>query len=628
MFVPPQLGMVDSLLFVRCGGAGRPLRLLPGPQPAVVFSTRGGFSSSVSVSAPCGVDTPVRVVRVQSTPEPSVESENEGAAPPSIKKAGRKRAAPGKVERIKSSSGSGSSSTNSAKSRKKVVVIGGGWSGFGACLHLSRTEGVDVVLYDAAAEPGTGLMKSEGGRDVEPGTRGFWYDYPNINALVDTLGISPFTEYLTSGFWEKSGTSSKLITEAPVFSAEKLKLPTILGQYWSTAPKFYNLPIADRVSMIPFLKDWLVYNRDQETYEMYDRMTSRELFERSGMSARAFNRFIAPTLAVGLFAPPHELSAAVVLELLDFYALRTTPSFDVRWSKGPIAKRIFEPLVACIVENGGKIQGSSFVSRVDTKDDGSVELEVLVGSKDKAKKQLVKADAVIFATSIKGTKSIVAASPALGARPEFARIGSLRSIDAIATKLWFEGRIPTRFPANVVIGDDVASLGMAAHTYFAIPGDEEEGVTAISSDFYGSSSLMPLSDDDIVKMALDSITKCDRAFKDAKLVDRAVLRFPQAVTHFSPGSYMNRPEQATSHPSLFIAGDYVRGALNGALGLSQERAYVTGLNAANLALTTRLGFGDRATARILPTADDELHIKILREALVAAERAKPRQSTF
>ena len=561
---------------------------------------------------------------------PSAESDKKRAP---VKRVSAKRAAPSPS--IESSSGSPSATskpdkkgTKSIKANKKVVVIGGGWSGFGACLHLSRTEGVDVVLLDAATEPGTGLMKSEGGRDVEPGTRGFWYDYPNINALVDTLGISPFTDFLTSGFWEKSGTSSKLITEAPVFSAEKLKLPTILGQYWSTAPKFYNLPIADRVSMIPFLKDWLVYNRDEDTYEMYDRMTSRELFKRSGMSATAFNRFIAPTLAVGLFAPPHELSAAVVLELLDFYALRTTPSFDVRWSKGPIAKLIFEPLVASIKQNGGKIQGSSFVSRVDPREDGSVELEVLVGSKDRCKKQTVTADAVIFATSIKGTKSIVASSPALGARPEFARIGSLRSIDAIATKLWFEGRIPTRFPANVVIGEDVAELGMAAHTYFAIPGDEEEGVTAISSDFYGSSSLMPFSDDDIVDMALDSIRKCDRAFKDAKLVDRAVLRFPQAVTHFSPGSHKNRPEQVTSHPSLFIAGDYVRGALNGALGLSQERAYVTGLNAANLVLTSRLGYGDTAKAPILQTADDELHVKILREALVAAEKAKPRQSAF
>ena len=539
-----------------------------------------------------------------------------------VRKAKVRKAAVADAETDTGTSVASGKASRKSRSTKKVVVVGGGWSGFGACLHLSRTEDVDVVLLDAAPEPGTGLLKSANGRPVEPGTRGFWYDYPNINALVDELNISPFTDFLTSGFWEKDsgvGTPAKLITEAPVFSAEKLKLPTIIGQYFATAPRFYNLPLADRVSLIPFLGDWLRYNKDEETFEMYDRMTSREMFCRSGLSINAMNKFISPTLAVGLFAPPHELSAAVVLELLDFYALRTTASFDVRWSKGPIAKSIFEPLVARIESNGGIVQGSSFVSRVDPKEDGSVELEVLVGSRDKPKKQVISADAVVFATSIKGMKSIVASSPGLGNRPEFARISSLRSIDAIATKLWFEGNIPTRFPANVVIGPDVAELGMSAHTYFAIPGDEEEGVTAISSDFYGASNLLSFSDDEIVDIARDSITRCDRAFKDARLVDTAVLRFREAVTHFSPGSHKNRPEQRTSHPSLYIAGDYVRGRLNGALGLSQERAYVSGLHAANLVLTERLGLGDDAKAQILETAEDELHVKVARELAVGID---------
>ena len=76
--------------------------------------------------------------------------------------------------RAKAASTAAATPENGSKNNnKKVVVIGGGWSGFGACLHLSRTKGVDVVLLDAAASPGTGLMKSKGGRDVEPGREGF-----------------------------------------------------------------------------------------------------------------------------------------------------------------------------------------------------------------------------------------------------------------------------------------------------------------------------------------------------------------------------------------------------------------------------------------------------------------------
>ena len=51
--------------------------------------------------------------------------------------------------------------------------------------------------------------------------------------------------------------------------------------------------------------------------------------------------------------------------------------------------------------------------------------------------------------------------------------------------------------------------------------------------------------------------------------DSAVLRFPQAVTHFSPGSYASRPLQTTSFTNVFMAGDWVKGVPHGANGLSQ-----------------------------------------------------------
>ena len=54
-----------------------------------------------------------------------------------------------------------------------------------------------------------------------------------------------------------------------------------------------------------------------------------------------------------------------------------------------------------------------------------------------------------------------------------------------------------------------------------------------------------------------------------QVVDSAVLRFPKAVTHFSPGSYSSRPLQTTSLPNIFMAGDWVKGVPHGANGLSQ-----------------------------------------------------------
>lgn len=48
-----------------------------------------------------------------------------------------------------------------------------------------------------------------------------------------------------------------------------------------------------------------------------------------------------------------------------------------------------------------------------------------------------------------------------------------------------------------------------------------------------------------------------------------MLKFSQAVTHFSPGSDASMPEQQTSLNNVFIAGDWVKNIDHGANGLSQ-----------------------------------------------------------
>ena len=60
-------------------------------------------------------------------------------------------------------------------------------------------------------------------------------------------------------------------------------------------------------------------------------MSARELCRQVGVSERMYEEFLRPTLLVGLFAPPEDLSAAVVLETLEFYALGHQNSFDVCW---------------------------------------------------------------------------------------------------------------------------------------------------------------------------------------------------------------------------------------------------------------------------------------------------------
>ena len=103
-------------------------------------------------------------------------------------------------------------------------------------------------------------------------------------------------------------------------------------------------------------------------------------------------------------------------------------------------------------------------------------------------------------------------------------------------------------------------------------------------------------------------------FGSCSVVDSHVMRFPSAVSWFSPGSYELRPTLGTAVPNLVCAGDWVRmGAReHGAKGLCQERALVSGLEAANL--LARRGVVKGREHEVIKVREDELQVELARSA--------------
>lgn len=199
--------------------------------------------------------------------------------------------------------------------KKKYLVIGGGWGGWGAAKALCES-GIyaDVTLLDALPDPtGTQPYLSKTGKPVEAGTRGFWKDYPNINALCAELGLKEddvFTPFTNSSFYSPDG----LEATAPVFSDAKFPqtdipflsqlsgqtfptLPSPLGQIVATFPLFERIPLEDRASMIGLLLATIdCLGNDESVQEEYDRMSAHDLFVRFQLSKRLVEDFIKPTL--------------------------------------------------------------------------------------------------------------------------------------------------------------------------------------------------------------------------------------------------------------------------------------------------------------------------------------------
>jgi uncharacterized protein with NAD-binding domain and iron-sulfur cluster len=204
--------------------------------------------------------------------------------------------------------------------------------------------------------------------------------------------------------------------------------------------------------------------------------------------------------------------------------------------------------------------------------------------------------AVVLALGVKGMRAVVSGSPELAREcPELAAAASLQGIDVISVRLWLDRTVPTRTPANVL--SRFEGLRGAGGTFFMIDqlqtdpetvsenwGGEAVQGSIVACDLYNAGALLPLSDDDIVELFIGQLLPAAvPQFCEALVVDSWVGRSPGAVSWFSPGSYARRPPLQTSVPNLVCAGDWVRMGKreHGAKGLCQERAYASGMIAAN-----------------------------------------------
>ncbi|WIA19763.1 hypothetical protein OEZ85_005677 [Tetradesmus obliquus] len=440
------------------------------------------------------------------------------------------------------------------------------------------------------------------GQLVEPGIKGFWYQYSNIEALVSELGIpSPFTPFTRSSFWSPDG----LQVESPIFQ-DLPRLPAPLGSFVHTAPLFRQLPLADRATAASLVKALLEHDLDGTLYNSYDSQSAYELFSAAGVSKMLYEKFLAPMLLVTLFAPPTELSAAAALGALYYFALAHQPDFDVRWCKGPIGELIFSPLVSRLQSLGVTILGGRRAQQLlPMQDHKTSAIANPSSSSSSSKGQLPgvvvakgpdgvlehhHADVIVLAAGVPALQQLLRSSPVLAAADDLRGVMNVNCSDVLAVRLWLQQKLSLRSASNVVAGFDDGVGG----TFFQLDKlqDMYKGTagSVLEFDMYHAEPLLPLSDEAIIQRMLQTylapalpggVAEASRL----TVTDASVLRFRNAVTRFSPGSNSQLPGISTSLPNLFVAGDCVKQGpgTHGCKGLSQEKAYVSGLQAGNRA---------------------------------------------
>lgn len=222
------------------------------------------------------------------------------------------------------------------------------------------------------------------------------------------------------------------------------------------------------------------------------------------------------------------------------------------------------------------------------------------------------ADDVVFAVGAAALNSLVRGSRSLSQHAEWRRFANLRGLSVLATRLFLDCEVPTAHTANACWGFD-EGVGM---TWFDIkklhaPALDGEAGSVIEVDYYHANSLLVMSDAEITAKAKRDLDQMlGSACQAASVIDSAVVKLPNAVNWYFPGSYDSMPDLASSSiRNAFFVGDLVR-TRHGSW--SQEKAYVTGLQAANVIA------GREPDAGVVPLKPDEPHVAAGRSAVSLA----------
>lgn len=556
---------------------------------------------------------------------------------------------------------------------KKIVIIGGGWAGFSAADALiSTNEPIEVEILDASPRGPGGLAAGWRtpllDRPVEAGIHGFWREYRNTFAAIERIGLSlddVLTPFTPSILVSKSGR----VAVAPVLGTEgstattsndvKLDLSnpkSLLSSVASLLPPPLDvallsdfdpsnpLTLLDRVTALGLLAAWADFEQeDPGSWKKYDKISADTLFRYvAGISPRLYDELVSPLLHVLPMTPGYDCSAAAALSCFHVFALQAKGAFDVRWCRGTISEKIFNPWSQKLIEKGSvKIRGGVKVTAIDALDPPTELLRITTQVGDS-----IDCDAIILAVGGIAVKRLLPSSPPLASLPGANGWQRFRGVTCVAVRLFLRPEMdsitgrPTMLTsiANamkdspvVVCGAAIGNIPQLTETGFCIYDlqrlqDEfkitnETKSVALEIDFFRANDLAAIENDmEVAKIALQAVAAAldiEPIDPDSSILDLSVVRARDAVSHFCVDSASWSPH-VRLRKGIYICGDWID--RSGHASWSTEKSVVTARQAVG-ALSS--DFQLACETAIIPAAKDTPQLSLLRQVARSIRRWTP-----
>lgn len=454
-----------------------------------------------------------------------------------------------------------------------AVVVGGGIAGLAAAIGLAE-RGVRVQLVDPQRELGgrarawrVGHGDGTAARSMSRGFHAFFRQYYNLRALLSRAGtldhlLVPIGDYpVLSSSGDRD--SFARIPRVP---------PCNFAAFVARSPTFRASDLA-RVELDAALS--LLDVDFPKTFEDYDGISAAEFLDRLRFPKRA-RHLALEVFARSFFADPRDFAAGELIAMFHSYFLGSSEGllFDV--PRDDYDTTLWKPIRGALERLGGTVH----LGEVERVEQAGERWSVRLG--DGAE---LSTDAVVLAAGPEATPRIVNQSPGLTNRAWRSSMSQVRLAPEFAVwRLWTDRPVREDRPAFL------GTAGFGPLDNVSVLERFERGASLWAAEHGGS----------VIELHAYALTQGEReagALRSSLLrelvrvypetADLRILADELLIARDCPliggERWATRPGVATPHPTIKIAGDWVRS--NEPIAL-MERAATTGWMAANQLLET------------------------------------------
>ena len=442
---------------------------------------------------------------------------------------------------------------------RSVVIAGAGLAGLSAAWYLSA-KGYRVTILEKRDVAGgkVSSWQDNDGDWLESGLHVFFGAYRNLLAFLRETGLDGNLAWMP---------------HALTFSGEGGRLSPLAFPKELPAPWHGLVAIARSRGVLTNLDKlrtgagllWPILC-NQDYIDRQDVISWREWHRRHGLSRRSLGDFF-DTMALALnFSPSSEVSAKLLLTVLRHFGKETDAS-RVAFLKGSPELRLFRPLLRLLQARGVEVRYNSKVRsvRYHARDNAVSGFEMEDGS-------LVHADMYLSAMPAHSLWKVL---PLVmrGMQP-FSGLRHLHGVPVMTVQLYFDH--PVTGVDNLVFSSR-SHMSVYAELGTICPDFRESmaGRSMVELVVAPAAEWFKLDDTALTVRVMEEFTARHPQARQAKLLKSTVVRIPQSVYKARPGIDRYRPDQATSVPNFYLAGDFTRqeylASMEGAV-LSGKRA--------------------------------------------------------